>query len=214
MRRIRRWPPINCVQREGRVVQTSALRRFGAALAGTSAIEFSLLGLPFLALVTACLENALVYWQQETLQQAVVEAGRQIYTGKFQTTNSGTTSATTLIAKFRTAVCTQSNGVARTTIFNCANVRVSVTQADGFAGTAPVSPTLVDSNGVRNWNPSFESYSCGGASAIMVVQAAVEIPVFFPLLGSSGPRLANGRRVIQAATVIKAEPYSATSVCS
>lgn len=214
MRRIRQWPPINGVQRERGVATPSALRRFGAALAGTTAVEFGLLGLPFLALVTACLENALVYWQQEILQQAVVEAGRQIYTGKFQTTNSGTTSATTLIAKFRTAVCTQSNGTARITIFNCANVRVSVTQADGFTATALVSPTSVDSNGVRSWNPNFESYSCGGASAIMVVQAAVEIPVFFPLLGSSGPRLANGRRVIQAATVIKAEPYSTTSVCS
>ena len=53
------------------------LTRFFHAKKGTTAVEFGLLALPFVGLVTACLENALVYWQQEILQQAVTEAGRQ-----------------------------------------------------------------------------------------------------------------------------------------
>lgn len=188
--------------------------RFLRARAGTTAVEFGLLALPFLALITACLENALVYWQQEILQQAVVEASRQIYTGKFQTANSGTTDTTTLATRFRTAICTTSAGAARLTIFTCANVRVSITQADTLAGATPVSPVIVGTNGVRDWNPAFQSYSCAGASAIMVVQAAVDIPVYFPMLGTAAARLSNGRRVIQAATVLKAEPYTTQSVCS
>lgn len=214
MHRIRWRPSISKSVQARRRLDATALRSFCKARRGTTAVEFGILGLPFIALITACLENALVYWQQEILQQAVVEAGRQIYTGKFQTANSGTTDTATLVKNFRTAVCTQNNGAARLTIFNCANVRISVTQASSLAGATPVSPTSVDGNGVKTWNTAFQSYTCAGASAIMVVQAAVDIPVFFPLLGSPGLRLPNGRRVIQAATVIKAEPYTATSVCS
>ena len=181
---------------------------------GTTAVEFGLLALPFLGLVTACLENALVYWQQELLQEAVVEAGRQLYTGKFQTANSGATDMAALAAKFRSSICTQSNGAPRLTIFDCSTVRVSVTQADTLAGAVPVSPTSIDAKGVITWNPQFQSYVCAGASAIMVVQAAVDMPAYFPLLGSSASRLSTGRRIIQAATVFKAEPYTTKSVCS
>ncbi|TXN06877.1 pilus assembly protein [Methylobacterium sp. WL103] len=190
------------------------LARFLRAKKGTTAVEFGLLALPFLGLVTACLENALVYWQQEILQQAIVDAGRQLYTGKFQTANSGTTNMATLATKFRTAICTESNGSPRLTIFDCTTVRVSVTQAETLAGATPVSPTSTDAKGVVTWNPQFQSYSCAGASAIMVIQAAVDVPAYFPLLGSSASRLSTGRRVIQAATVFKAEPYTTKSVCS
>lgn len=172
------------------------------------------MALPFLALVGACLENGLVAWEQELLQQAVVEAGRKIYTGTFQTANAGTTDAATLIGRFRTAICTLPSGAARVTIFNCANVRVSITQADSYTVATTVSPVTINSNGVSDWNPNFQSYTCGGASTIMIVQAAVDIPVFFPLLGAATANLPNRRRVLQAATVFKIEPYTTQSVCS
>ncbi|MCJ2069948.1 pilus assembly protein [Methylobacterium sp. J-030] len=172
------------------------------------------MALPFIALIGACLENGLVAWEQEILQQAVVEAGRQVYTGSFQTANAGTTDAATLIGRFRTAICTQPSGAARVTIFNCANVRVSITSASSYAGATTVSPVAINNNGVSDWNPNFQSYTCGGASAIMVIQAAVDIPVFFPFLGAAPANLPNKRRAIQAATVFKIEPYTTTSVCS
>ena len=190
------------------------LRRFGRARQGATAVEFGLIALPFLALLGASLENGLVCWQQEILQQAVVEAGRQIYTGRFQTTNAGVTNASTLMNNFRTALCTRSDGTPRTTIFTCANVRVSVTSAGSFASATPVSPTAKNDSGVSDWNANFSSYTCGGASAIMVVQAAVDIPVFFTLLGAQTATLPNRRRVLQAATVFKIEPYTLNSVCS
>lgn len=181
---------------------------------GAAAVEFGLVALPFLALVGACLENSVVAWEQEILQQAVVEAGRQLYTGAFQTANAGTTDSGTLIGRFRTALCTQPNGAARVTIFNCSTVRVSVTRADSYATATTVSPVIINSNGVSDWNANFQSYTCGSASSIMVVQAAVDIPVFFPLLGAAKANLPSGRRVIQAATVFKTEPYTTSSVCS
>jgi len=197
----------------GRSPAKIAARLYGAR-DGATAVEFGLVALPFLALLGGCLENGLVSWEQEILQQAVVEAGRQIYTGSFQTTNAGVTDAATLMSRFRNAICTQPNGAARITIFNCANVRVSVTQASNYASAAPVSPVATDANGVSDWNANFPSYTCAGASAIMIVQAAVDVPVFFPLLGSTSSNLPNKRRVLQAATVFKVEPYTTKSVCS
>ncbi|MBE7197835.1 MAG: pilus assembly protein [Parafilimonas terrae] len=207
-------PPhgINTVERKAGLAPL--LGRFGRARRGATAVEFGLIAMPFLALLTACLENGLVSWQQEILQQAVVEAGRQIYTGKFQTANSGVTNQTTLMNNFRTALCTRPDGTPRTTIFTCANVRISVTSASDFASAAPVSPTAPNATGASDWNASFASYTCGGASAIMVVQAAVDIPVYFTFLGSQSPTLPNRRRVIQAATVFKVEPYTQGTVCS
>ncbi len=194
--------------------RTGTLRRFVRARQGATAVEFGLIALPFLALLGASLENALVCWQQEILQQAVVDAGRQIYTGKFQTANAGVTNASTLMNNFRTALCTRSDGTPRTTIFPCANVRVSVTSASTFSSAAPVSPTATNGSGASDWNGNFSSYTCGGASAIMVVQAAVDIPVFFTFLGAQTVTLPNRRRVLQAATVFKVEPYTMNSVCS
>lgn len=188
--------------------------RLGRERSGATAVEFGLVALPFFALIGACLENGLVAWEQELLQQAVVEAGQQIYTGTFQTANAGTTDAATLIGRFRTAICTQPSGAPRVTIFNCANVRVSITQASSYAAVSTVSPVSVNSSGVSDWNPNFQSYTCGGASAVMVVQAAVDIPVFFPFLGSATANLPNRRRVLQAATVFRIEPYTTASVCS
>nr|WP_202130700.1 TadE/TadG family type IV pilus assembly protein [Methylobacterium sp. 2A] len=193
---------------------TRQVARLCRERSGATAVEFGLVALPFLALVGACLENGLVAWEQEILQQAVVEAGRQIYTGTFQTANTGTTDAATMLSRFRTAICTQPSGTARVTLFNCANVRISVTQAPSYAGATMVSPVTINSNGVSDWNPNFQSYTCGGASAIMVVQAAVDVPVFFPLLGAATANLPNRRRVLQAATVFKIEPYTTQSVCS
>ncbi|WP_457104608.1 TadE/TadG family type IV pilus assembly protein [Methylobacterium sp. P5_C11] len=188
--------------------------RLAQARDGATAVEFALVALPFFALVGASLENGIVFWEQEILQQAVADASRQIYTGSFQTANAGTTDPATLMSRFRTAICTQSNGTPRVTIFNCANVRVSVTQAGSYATATTVSPVATDASGTSNWNANFASYSCAGASAIVVVQAAVDIPVFFPLLGAATPSLPNRRRVIQAATVFKVEPYTTQSVCS
>src|SRR4051794_7539458 len=54
---------------------------FLRAREGATAVEFALLALPFLAILSATLEVAIGSWAQEMLQQAVSDAGRQIYTG-------------------------------------------------------------------------------------------------------------------------------------
>ena len=194
----------------GRARLEARLRGFARASGGATAVEFGLLALPLLALVGASLETGVTYWAQEMLQQAVSDAGRQIYTGRFQTANAATKGSTDLLNAFRTEMCK-----ARFTLFTCANVRISINQVDGFANAALAKPTQVDpTTKVSDWNPSFASYDCGRSNAVMVIQAAVDFPVMFTLLNAGVATLPSRRRVLQAATVFQVEPFDSTPVCS
>ena len=91
-------------------------------------------------------------------------------------------------------------------------MRVGVIEASSFSGASPISPVAVDpAIDVSNSNAGYTSYKCASASAIMVVQAIVHTSVFFPSLGAAVSNLTNERRVLQATTVFKVEPYITTS---
>ena len=214
--------------RKGRHAQADAMRAstgpcdsarqgrltlFLGARSGAAAIEFALVSVPFIMLVGACIEAALNYYGQEILQQAVIEAGRQIYTGQFQTDNSGTADTTTLLNNFRNALCSP-GGQARITTFPCGSVRISINKAGSFDAATPAQPTVTDpKTGISDWNPSFSSYVCARASDIVIVQAAIDVPVYFSMLNSYSSSLPNRRRIIQAATVFQVEPYNSDTAC-
>lgn len=192
---------------------SAALGRLRRDAGGASAVEFALVAMPFLALAGAILEAGVTYFGQEILQQAVTDAGRQIYTGQFQTANAGVTDTTTLLNNFRTAMCFP-GGRARITVFPCSNVRVSITKAASFGAATPVQATATNpATGVSDWNAGFPSYACARASDVIVVQAAVDVPVYFPLLGAAYATLPNRRRLLQAATVFQVEPFNSTAAC-
>ncbi|SFL39734.1 TadE/TadG family type IV pilus assembly protein [Methylobacterium pseudosasicola] len=202
--------------RASRTVRRSILRALHALprhQGGASAVEFALVALPFLALSGAILEAGVTYFAQEILQQAVTDAGRQIYTGQFQTANTSITDTTTLLNNFRTAMC-YPGGRARITVFPCANVRVSITKAASFGSATPVQATATNATtGISDWNTNFPSYTCARAGDVVVVQAAIDVPVYFPLLGAAYATLPNRRRLIQAATVFQVEPFNSTAAC-
>src|SRR5262245_1464059 len=72
--------------------------RFARAEGGATAVEFALVAIPFLMLVFAIIELGLVYLVSLTLENAVIDVGRQIRTGQVQT--SGGTATT-----FKSSVC-------------------------------------------------------------------------------------------------------------
>jgi Flp pilus assembly protein TadG len=190
------------------------LTAFPKSRAGTTAVEFGLLALPFIGLTGATLEAGITYFGQEILQQAVTDASRQIYTGKFQADNVATTDTTALINKFRSAIC-MPNGRPLTATFNCANLRISIAKATSFGSAAPAEATSTNpTTGVSDWNPNFASYTCARANDVMVVQAVVDVPVYFPLLGSAYATLPNNRRLLQAAAVFQVEPFNSTAACA
>src|ERR1035437_1140141 len=68
-----------------RLLPARAACRFARHQDGTAAIEFALVAVPFLALLFAILETALVFFAGQTLETAASDSGRLIMTGQAQT---------------------------------------------------------------------------------------------------------------------------------
>src|SRR5262245_42827647 len=90
-------------------------RRFVRKTDGSAAVEFSLVAAPFLALVFAIIETAVIFVAGQVLETAASESGRLIMTG--QAKGLGITDAT----GFRTEVCKRIYG-----LFDCGKIQVDV----------------------------------------------------------------------------------------
>lgn len=185
-----------------------ALAGFAAAREGATAVEFGLIAMPFLCLIAAIIETALAFFAGQVLDNAVSSASRQLYTGQFQAARasdpppaSGTTSQGVALQKFKEALC---NG--RVTIFSCNAVKIDVLTMSDDASFTPPSPIDAASRSWRSTPTAFGTqYQNPGSNQIVIVQAAVEFPVFFSFL--SPKTLANGKRVLQSTVAFRTEPY-------
>ncbi|MCP4564813.1 MAG: pilus assembly protein [Bosea sp.] len=171
---------------------------------GATAIEFGMIALPFLALIGGVFDLGMTMWARASLQDAVTSASRQIYTGSFQQSNAGTSDSAALLANFHTELCKQT-GITAVSLFNCSDVKISVRQVGSMRG-AKLNQASSSAGG---WNQNFSGYTSGSPGNIMVIQAAIEFPILFNLLGAD--QVSNGFRIIQGTAVLKVEPYGGKS---
>src|ERR1044072_8404833 len=87
-----------------RLRATSIARRFIRHQEGATAIEFGLVAAPFLALVFAIMETAIVFFAGQTLETAAADGARLIMTGQAQTAGYDQ-------AGFKNAVCSKVYGL-------------------------------------------------------------------------------------------------------
>lgn len=186
-----------------------SLRALARDCGGASAVEFALIAVPFFGLVAATMEYAVVYWAQLTLDSALADASRSVYTGAFQTANNGKgKSQAQLLEALRSELCTR-DGKPRMTMFACQNVRLNVSTSKAFSASANTSPTTVDpTSNETKWSSSFGQYTNAEPSAIMRVQAVVDFPVVFAIFNPTYAKAPGGKRLLQAASVFRVEPYN------
>src|ERR1700742_1203357 len=91
----------------GRPLAWLKARRIVREQDGATTVEFALLMAPFLALIFAIIETAIVFFAGQTLETANAEAARLIMTGQAQTQGFSQ-------AQFKNAVCSRIYG-----LFNC-----------------------------------------------------------------------------------------------
>jgi Flp pilus assembly protein TadG len=109
---------------------------------------------PFLALMFAIMETALVFFAGQTLETAVADSARMILTGQAQALGWDQVA-------FKTDVCK------RAPLFDCAGIQVDVkAYSSDFSSVNVGSP--VDANG--NLQVSTFGYQAGTACSIMVVR--------------------------------------------
>jgi Flp pilus assembly protein TadG len=165
---------------------------------GATAVEFALIGLPFLAIVAALLQAFLLFFAQSILENAVRASARQILTGQVQTQDASL-NQTQAMAAFHQTVC---NNAA--VLFTCTGLMVDVQVANGWSSANAGMPTLTyDSNG--NVNNSWQ-FNPGNAGDIVVVRVMYLWPVFFGPIAFNLGNQANGSREIVASAAFQNEP--------
>lgn len=167
------------------------LGRFGRDQRGATAVEFGLVAIPFIALMFAILETALVFFAGQTLETATINAARLIRTGQAQ--QQGLSAAA-----FKDKVCSQVMA-----LFDCtAQLKVEVSTFPSFATVDLSKP--VDAGG--NLKTSF-NYAPGKGGDIVVVRAFYEWPVFVKLLGLDLSNMGNGSHLLSATAAFRNEPF-------
>jgi Flp pilus assembly protein TadG len=180
----------------------SLLTEFAGADDGVVAIEFAMIGLPFIALMLAIFQTAIVLFAAQALESATEVAARQIMTGQAQ-------GASMTQAQFRNLVCPTASGGTQPSftlpkVIDCSKLIIDVRTASNFSST-DTTKTLFTTPSQAQFNP-------GGPNSINVVRVMYQLPPYLTILGGgannifgiSGGATTN---VIMGTAVFQTEPY-------
>jgi Flp pilus assembly protein TadG len=175
-----------------RIERARIVRRFARHQDGAAAVEFGLVAAPFLALIFAIMETALIFFSGQALETAVADSARLIMTGQAQQQGFDQ-------AAFKNAVCAKIYG-----LFDCQNgIYIDVKKFSSFASIS--MPTPIDANG--NFVNNF-AYTPGGPGDIVVVRLFYQWPVYVSLLGFNLQNMSGGKRLLLATAAFRNEPYA------
>ena len=167
------------------------LRRFLRRDDGAAAIEFAMVAAPFLALLFAIMETALIFFAGQALETAAADSARLVMTGQAQTKGLSQ-------EQFKEEVCKKVHG-----LFDCAGgILVDVRTYNSFSSINNTKP--LDANGNLTLSPA---YSPGGPGDIVMVRLLYQWPVYVPLLGLNLADMQGGKRLIMATSAFRNEPY-------
>lgn len=157
---------------------------------GTTAIEFSLLSIPFVFLTIGIIELSIMYAAASLLEGATGSASRLIRTGQVQQTTADP------LEMFENELCNFTRA-----IVNCAEIEFEVIVLDDFTDASGF-PATVDENG----DFLSSGVDFGGVSDKILVRAAYRYQMMTPFIG---PLLAgaDNSRLFVSTIVLQTEPY-------
>lgn len=173
-----------------KIFRVSTLRRFTRRDDGAAALEFGMVAAPFLALMFAIMETALVFFASQTLETAVADSARLIMTGQAQSQSFDAVA-------FKGSVCSKIGG-----LFNCqAGLYVDVKTYPKFSDVDNSPPTIKPDGTIAT------SYNAGGPGDIVVVRLMYQWPVYASLLGFNLSNVGGNKRLLIATAAFRNEPY-------
>jgi Flp pilus assembly protein TadG len=159
---------------------------------GATTVEFAMVAAPFLAMVFAIMETAIVFFAGQALETAGADSARLIMTGQAQTQGFDQ-------AKFKNAVCGKIYA-----LFNCTGgLHVDVKSYPSFASVNTAKP--LDGNG--NLQTGSFVYQPGGPGDIVVVRLMYQWPVYVSLLGLNLADGTGGKRLLMSTVAFRNEPF-------
>ena len=172
---------------------TRLLGHFGREEKAATAVEFGLVALPFIALLVAIIETAVLFLAGQNLESAVDTAARLIRTGQAQ--EDGLTGDT-----FKAQVCNEA-----IVLPDCTDsLHIDVRIYSSFSSMTITDP--VDANGNVDYTTFI--YDAGHGGDIVLVRAYYEWPTFSKMLGLNFANLTNGNHLIAAVAAFKNEPFA------
>ncbi|KPH79751.1 TadE/TadG family type IV pilus assembly protein [Bosea vaviloviae] len=177
------------------------LTRFRRSQNGATAVEFGFIAFPFLILLAAIMETALMFWTSQVLEEAVSQTSRRLLTGESQTRYTGNGAQNTV--KFREDVC-----AAATSMVDCSKLVIDVRTYSSFAGakTGVDGSNPISAGGL---NTTGFGYNQPQPSQIVVVRAVLEYQLYFTTWSQSLVNIGSGRRGIVASATFRTEPFNA-----
>ena len=191
----------------------ATLRRFGRDRRGVSAVEFGLVGVPFLGLLAAIFETGFVFLNSVGLQAAVQTAARSMLTGTAQAASATISTAD----QFRTTyICPASGEQILPSFVDCSKLIIDVRPATSFSSADTT-------NDFYN-NASNQEFCPGAPQIITVIRVAYPMPVFLPIVAgltnifevsaglvSDVPNNPGLKHLLLATVVLRTEPYAAAN---
>lgn len=175
-----------------RVLGVRAARRLCRDQQGVAAIEFSLVAAPFLMLLFAITETALVFFAGQTLETAAADSARLIMTGQAQSQGFDK-------EKFKQAMCDKMYG-----LLKCDGVTVDVKKFPTFTTIDLKNPIGQDGK----FSDQDFGYQPGDAGDVVVVRIFYQWPVYLSLFGFNLADLPDSKRLLSATAAFRNEPFN------
>jgi Flp pilus assembly protein TadG len=171
-------------------VRPRIVRRLQRDEKGVAAVEFALVAGPFLFMLFAIIEVAMVFFAGQVLETATSNAARLIMTGQAQSNNFDATA-------FKNEVCKGTSA-----LMTCSGIAVDVRTYTNFSSASQSKPVT---GGVVNYGSM--QYTQGAGGDIVVVRVVYEWPVLMPTFGLTIGDLSNGKRLLMATSTFRNEPF-------
>jgi Flp pilus assembly protein TadG len=178
------------------------LRRFRHDRRGSLAVEFSLVALPFFALLFAIIETSIVFFASQVLETGIQDAARQLYTHQLQDRNL---SAAQAQADFQKDLCDRVK-----VLFTCSDAAPIPVDVRFY----PPGATIVINDPITsgNFDPSGLVFQLPPTCSVstVVVRGFYQWPLVVTGLGYNIANIARGssssKRLLGASSAFRVEP--------
>lgn len=169
-------------------------KRFTKSQEGVTAIEFALVGGPFIYLLGVIFETGLMLFSEYIIENGVAQAARMIRTGQAQATNMSA-------SDFKAQVCGR-----LASFLDCnSKLHIDVRRFTAFADVNIPSPTKDQE--LSDDVTKDAQFQPGGPMQVVVVRAYYEWKLFMPGI-SMLANLSGGRRLLSSGAAFRNEPYT------
>lgn len=175
------------------------LKRYKRNDDGATAVEFALLAVPFLMILFAIVELAVVFFLNSSLTHSMNESARDVRTGEFQGTCGGAD-------EFKARVCD------KLSIGSCGNLRIDVVSSPSGRfqpNLLPPTPTTEDPANPGNPDRQPDQYMQTQARAVVVVRAQYYHKLAFPGWMTRLSNQPGNYRMLSTSTAFRNEPFPA-----